>query len=230
MRRHLIIGCIALLASIASPAVPMGADPKELNLSYDGEAYRAWPIIYGFRFNGVLNVAPESVRCCIEDNRAPGGGGGTTMGILYEGDIPEISLNVTWIEVHSDITYKADVTFSTDEIKGWAGGTVIVTFSFRPGGELVLYTDGPALAATRSSGDEDIRSGADMAAVLLAPGLGRAHRRGDFVKLRRVCGKVDPDPPEAFRNGRAQFGPQTLAQIDANRSLPLPEPNCERGQ
>lgn len=150
------------------------------------------------------------------------------MGILYEGAIPEIALNVTWTEVHSDITYRADVTFSTDEIKGWGGGTVIVTFSFRPGGELVLYADGPDLAATRPGPDVDIRSGADMAAVLLAPGLGRAHRRGDYIELRRVCGTVDPDPPEAFRNGRAKFGPQTLAQIDANRSLPLPVPMCAR--
>lgn len=223
----LAFACGALCAVLAPPIHAMGSDPQELRLSYEGEAYRAWPVVFEFQFNGMPGSLSMRPRCCLGENRAPGATGGAGVSLFYKGDVPDIALEVTWVEVHSNLAFRARLDFSTDDIVGWTGGDVIVTFSFRPGGELVLYADGPTLAATRTGPDVDIRSGADLGAVLMAPGLGRPHTRDDYIELRRVCGTLLANPPEGFRAARARFAPADLTQIDADRALPLPAPNCE---
>ena len=219
--------CAALLIVAAIPGFAMGSDPERLRLTYQAEAYRAWPVVFGLNFNGVQNVAPETTRCCIADNAAPGDGSGSGITVLYEGKRPDLELDVIWAEVHSNHTFRARLSVPLDEIEGWTGGDVPVVLSFRPGGELVLYVDGPELAATRPGADISITSGQDMADLLTAPGLGRRHTRADYVEIRRVCGTIDADPPKLFASGRDHFAPSVMAKIESDRALPLPDPNCK---
>ncbi|SMY08385.1 hypothetical protein [Flavimaricola marinus] len=187
-------------------------------------------MVYGLRINGAADPVPATALCCIGEGAGigdvMGGGSGTITTVVQTGDVPEVVLDVIWIEVHSDITYEARLGFSANDIAGWTGGTIFVTLSFRPGGSVILYGDGPELAATRPGKDVDLRDGDDMRAFLLSPGLERAHRRADYSVLRRVCGTVNPDPPNGFTSGRASLADATLARIDATRDLPLPAPDC----
>ncbi|MEL7105255.1 MAG: hypothetical protein AAGM21_05000 [Pseudomonadota bacterium] len=227
------LGLAALIALPASLAQPMGRAPETLNLSFGAEAYRAWPVVYAFSINGSANVAPKRVRCCLGDAGSRGVGSGSgIMGFdagFDTGGGSDIAVDVIWTEVHSNQTFRGNISFSTDDIDGWTGGTIYLQYSFRPGGELLVYTDGPALAATRPGADLDIRNGADMRAVLTAPGLGRPLQREDFTVLARLCGTPEPDPPEGLSDGRAAFPPGALQTVDAERNLPLPASKCDRG-
>lgn len=227
MRAWVFFCVLAIASNVGARVHAMGSDPEKLRLTYQAEAYRAWPVMFSFTFNGLPNAAPESVRCCIADGGAPGSGSGAGITLLYKGARPDIELEVLWVEVHTDRAFRASLSFSTDEITGWSGGSVPVTLSFRPGGELVLYADGPALAATRTGSDVALRNGADLGAMLTAPGLGRAHVRSDYIALRRVCGTVDPDPPAPFTSGQSAFAPSVMKKVNADRALPLPDPACK---
>lgn len=217
----------ALLTALAGTAFAMGSDPEKLRLNYEAEAYRSWPVMFGFTVNGASNGAPQSVRCCTGKQGAPGNGSGAGITILYEGDRPGLSLDVLWFEVHSARAYRANLTFSPDEIEGWNGNSVYVTFSFLPNGGLELYADGPEVAATRTPKDVALRDGADLGAMLTAPSLGRAHTRADYVVLRQVCGTVEPDPPAPFTSAEAAFAAPVLEQIEQDKALPLPAPQCK---
>lgn len=224
------IAMTAFLGVLAGPIFAMGAQVSELRLSYDAEAYRAWPVFFGLQINGAPDAAPQTVRCCIERGAAPGSGSVTSTSILYEGDPPKIAFDVIWAEVHSDRTYQASVDFSVEEIAGWTKGNVNAVLSFRPGGELVVYVDGPELAERRSDPDQKLDTGKDLGEFLTAPLLGRALERSDYFVVRQVCGTLDNDPPELFSSGRAAFSEPVLAEIDADKTRPLPSSTCENAQ
>ncbi|MEO1240080.1 MAG: hypothetical protein AAFW64_10650, partial [Pseudomonadota bacterium] len=97
--------CVFALAAGA-----MERAPETLNLSYDAEAYRAWPVAFSLSANGSRSFPPQSVRCCITRSGAPGGSGTTSITITDLSGTGEIVLDVVWIEFHSEDTFEARIT------------------------------------------------------------------------------------------------------------------------
>lgn len=221
---------LAFVFAFALAAKAMDRAPDTLNLSYDAEAYRAWPVAFTVRANGSRPFPPQAVRCCLGQKGAPGGSGASVITVVDPDGSGRIVLDVVWMEFHSEDTFEARLSFSVSDVAGWTGGTVLVTLSFRPGGEVVLITDGPELAATRPSAGTRIETGEDMRALLTAPGLGRPHVREDYVELQALCGDRLLAPPDVFASRRALFSQAARAAIMGERTLPLPPTACDEPQ